>query len=89
MLHRLAARAGGAIKWERELRRARTGVDGALSRDRGRLMGLWSRWSGKAGDAGLQQRTGAVYAGLAAASWHGPWSVVGPDVDPAQLARVW
>ena len=40
-------------------------------------------------DAGLQQRTGAVYAGLAAASWHGPWSVVGPDVDPAQLARVW
>ena len=40
-------------------------------------------------DAGLQQRTGAVYAGLAAVSWHGPWSVVGPDVDPAQLARVW
>ena len=40
-------------------------------------------------DAGLQQRTGAVYAGLAAASWHGPWSVVGPDVDPAQLASVW
>ena len=40
-------------------------------------------------DAGLQQRTGAVYGGLAAASWHGPWSVVGPDVDPAQLASVW
>lgn len=40
-------------------------------------------------DAGLQQRTGAVYAGLAAASWRGPWSVVGPDVDPAQLASVW
>jgi dTMP kinase len=40
-------------------------------------------------DAGLQQRTGAVYAGLAAVSWHGPWSVVGPDVDPGQLASVW
>ena len=40
-------------------------------------------------DAGLQQRTGAVYAGLAAASWHGPWSVVGPDVDPGQLASAW
>lgn len=37
-------------------------------------------------DAGLQERTGAVYAGLAAASWHGPWQVVGPDVDPVQLA---
>lgn len=37
-------------------------------------------------DDGLQQRTGAVYAGLAAASWHGRWSVVGPDVTPAALA---
>jgi ATP-dependent helicase HrpA len=38
-----------------ELRRARAAVDGALSRDRGRLIGLWSRWSGKPGDTGLQQ----------------------------------
>ena len=37
-----------------ELRRARAAVDGALSRDRGRLLGLWSRWSGKPGDAALQ-----------------------------------
>lgn len=37
-------------------------------------------------DGGLQQRTGQVYAGLAAANWHGHWSVVGPDVDPAALA---
>ena len=40
-------------------------------------------------DHGLQQRTAAVYAGLAAASWHGPWSVVGAggeDVDPVGLA---
>lgn len=39
-------------------------------------------------DGGLQQRTGAVYAGLAAAGWHGTWSVAGPDVDPAELSRV-
>ena len=37
-------------------------------------------------DAGLQQRTGAVYTELAAGDWHGPWSVAGPDVDPARLA---
>ncbi|NBQ41594.1 MAG: dTMP kinase [Mycobacteriaceae bacterium] len=40
-------------------------------------------------DEGLQQRTAAVYAGLAAAGWHGPWSVVAPDVNPVQLASVW
>ncbi len=37
-------------------------------------------------DGGLQQRTGAVYAGLAAAGWGGPWRVVGPAVDAAALA---
>ena len=39
-------------------------------------------------DDGLQHRTAAVYAGLADAHWHGRWTVVGPGVDPAQLARV-
>lgn len=39
-------------------------------------------------DDGLQQRTGAVYAGLAAANWHGSWTAVGPDVDPVELSRV-
>jgi dTMP kinase len=37
-------------------------------------------------DDGLQQRTGAVYAELAAAGWGGPWRVVGSDVDPGRLA---
>lgn len=37
-------------------------------------------------DDGLQQRTGAVYAGLAAANWGGRWEVVGADVDPGKLA---
>ena len=36
-------------------------------------------------DAGLQQRTGAVYADLAAANWGGPWLVVDAEVDPGGL----
>jgi dTMP kinase len=40
-------------------------------------------------DAGLQQRTAAVYAGLAERGWHGPWSVVAADVDPTRLAEAW
>jgi dTMP kinase len=30
-------------------------------------------------DAGLQQRTAQVYAGLAARDWFGPWTVIGAD----------
>ena len=37
-------------------------------------------------DDGLQRRTGAVYAGLAAAQWGGRWLVVDADVDPGRLA---
>lgn len=37
-------------------------------------------------DGGLQQRTGEVYAALAAADWCGRWALAGPDVDPAALA---
>ncbi len=37
-------------------------------------------------DAGLQQRTGAVYAELAAAGWGGRWLVVDERVEPARLA---
>ncbi|MGD9515284.1 MAG: dTMP kinase, partial [Mycolicibacterium sp.] len=37
-------------------------------------------------DDGLQRRTSAVYAELAAANWGGPWVVVPPDVDAAALA---
>ncbi|WP_119717356.1 DUF3418 domain-containing protein [Cognatilysobacter tabacisoli] len=33
------------------LAQARAAIDGALSRDRGRLLGLWSRWSAQPGDA--------------------------------------
>jgi len=37
-------------------------------------------------DDELQRRTGAVYAGLAAANWGGRWKVVDADVDPGRLA---
>ena len=37
-------------------------------------------------DDELQQRTGAVYAGLAAADWGGRWRVVDADIDPERLA---
>ncbi len=39
---------------DRALQNARRAVDGALARDRGRLLGLWSRWSAKAADADAQ-----------------------------------
>ncbi len=37
------------------LREARGAIDGALSRDRGRLHGLWSRWSGRPEDTAARQ----------------------------------
>ena len=37
-------------------------------------------------DDGLQRRTAAAYAALAAANWCGRWAVAGPDVVAAELA---
>jgi dTMP kinase len=54
--------------------RHRAGIDAGRERD------AYER------DAGLQQRTGAVYAGLAATNWGGRWLVVDETVDPARLA---
>jgi ATP-dependent helicase HrpA len=48
----------------RALREGRRAVEGALARDRGRLLGLWSRWSGKPADAAAQ----AAFADALAAS---------------------
>ncbi|WHL19798.1 ATP-dependent RNA helicase HrpA [Stenotrophomonas acidaminiphila] len=42
------------------LREARTAIDGAMSRDRGRLLGLWSRWQGRPADAAAE----AAFRGL-------------------------
>ncbi|OPX10079.1 dTMP kinase [Mycobacterium sp. AT1] len=38
-------------------------------------------------DDGLQRRTSAAYAALAAANWQGRWAVAGPDVVPQKLAQ--
>jgi dTMP kinase len=38
-------------------------------------------------DDGLQRRTGAAYAALAAADWRGRWAIAGPDVVAHELAR--
>jgi dTMP kinase len=38
-------------------------------------------------DDGLQRRTGATYAALAAADWCGRWVVAGPDVVARELAQ--
>jgi dTMP kinase len=37
-------------------------------------------------DGGLQQRTGAVYAELAAADWGGRWLIAGADAEPTAVA---
>ena len=39
---------------DRVLHSARRQIDGALARDRGRLLGLWTRWNAKSSDAALQ-----------------------------------
>ncbi len=40
---------------DRELQAARRAIDGALSRDRGRLHGLWSRWQSKPRDPAARE----------------------------------
>jgi dTMP kinase len=67
-----------AVPAELAGRRARSRADS----DPGRARDSYER------DDGLQQRTGAVYAELAAAGWGGPWLVVDADVDPRRLAAV-
>ena len=44
------------------LRQARRAIDGALSRDRGRLQALWSRWSAKPADEGARNAFANVLA---------------------------
>jgi len=58
---------------------------GLRARDRARQDATRSRDAYER-DNELQQRTGAVYAGLAAAGWGGRWMVVDADVDAGQLA---
>ena len=47
----MQAKAGDEKSVARQARRA---IDGALTRDRGRLLGLWSKWNAKPGDTSLR-----------------------------------
>jgi dTMP kinase len=62
-----------------------TELAGERARQRARADASRSRDAYERDDE-LQQRTGAAYAGLAAAGFGGRWVVVDADVDPGQLA---
>jgi dTMP kinase len=62
-----------------------TELAGRRARDRARRDATRARDAYERDDE-LQRRTGAAYAGLAAAGWGGRWLVVDADVDPGQLA---
>ncbi|HMT38365.1 MAG TPA: ATP-dependent helicase, partial [Thermomonas sp.] len=49
------------------LRQARRAIDGASTRDRGRLLGLWAKWNAKPGDTALRDAfANTLQASLAA-----------------------
>ncbi|MFF5523411.1 ATP-dependent RNA helicase HrpA, partial [Streptomyces coeruleorubidus] len=65
------------------LRQARRAIDGALSRDRGRLHGLWSRWSGKPADAAAQEAFSKALAASLAQRQARAAALPQAPVDPA------
>jgi len=65
------------------LRQARRAIDGALSRDRARLHGLWSRWSGKPGDAAAQDAFSRALAASVAQREARAAALPQAPVDPA------
>lgn len=65
------------------LRQARRAIDGALSRDRARLHGLWSRWSGKPGDAAAQDAFARALAASTAQREARAAALPQAPVDPA------
>jgi ATP-dependent helicase HrpA len=66
------------------LRQGRTAIDGALTRDRGRLHGLWSRWSGRpADDAARDAFAQALAASVAAREARAASLPTSVAVDPA------
>ena len=73
------------------LAQARRAIERALSRDRGRLQGLWSRWSAKAGDAQarvhFEQALQASIATREARASALPRAEVDPDLPIATQAE--
>ncbi len=69
---------------DRRLQDARRAVDGALARDRGRLLGLWSRWRDRPGDAAPQTAFAEALAASVAARAARAAALPGAvEVDPA------
>ncbi|MCD9033621.1 ATP-dependent RNA helicase HrpA [Luteimonas sp. Y-2-2-4F] len=62
---------------------ARRAIDGALSRDRGRLHGLWSQWRARPGDPAAQQAFESALAASSAAREARARALPRPPVDPA------
>ncbi|MCC7249509.1 MAG: DEAD/DEAH box helicase, partial [Lysobacter sp.] len=68
----------------RELQRARLHVDGALARDRGRLLALWSRWNAKPADAAARAAFDAALAVSTTAREARQAALPAPgEIDPA------
>ncbi|MCJ0825464.1 ATP-dependent RNA helicase HrpA [Luteimonas sp. 50] len=72
---------------------ARRAIDGALSRDRGRLLGLWSRWNARPDDAAVEaafaQALQASVAARAARAAALPQAPVDPSLPiAAQAGRI-
>ncbi|MFZ5662676.1 MAG: ATP-dependent RNA helicase HrpA [Pseudomonadota bacterium] len=65
------------------LRQARAAIDGALSRDRGRLYGLWSRWSRAPEDAKAQEQFAQALARSVAQREARAASLPQAPVDPS------
>ncbi len=69
---------------DRHLQNARRAIDGALARDRGRLLGLWSRWRDRPGDAAPQAAfADALAASVAARAARAAALPTAIEVDPA------
>lgn len=62
---------------------ARRAIDGALSRDRGRLHGLWSQWRARPGDAAARQAFESALAASTAAREARAAALPQPQVDAA------
>src|SRR5688572_30404479 len=64
------------------LRQARRAIDGALSRDRGRLHGLWSRWSDKPDDGRAREAFALALAASVAQREARAAALPAAEVDP-------
>ncbi len=73
----------GSTPLRNALDQARRGIDDALSRDRARLLGLWSRWQKAPGDDEARLRFEQALAASAAARRARAQAVPAIEVDPA------